>query len=60
MMTGGPGSGDAHYLITMSELVTAVYYAAVQDAVAIKEHHDLVRSIPDLMRIPEYQTGEEI
>lgn len=42
------------------EISTAVYYAAVQDAVAIKEHHDLVRSIPDLMRIPEYQTGEEI
>jgi hypothetical protein len=38
----------------------AVYHAAVQDAVATKEHHDLVRSILDTMWIPEYQTGEEI
>ena len=39
---------------------TVVYHAAVQDAVAAKEHHDLVRSIPDPMWTPEYQTGEEI
>ena len=38
----------------------ALCHAAVQDAVATKEHHDLARSIPDTMWIPEYQTGEEI
>jgi malic enzyme len=41
-------------------VAAAVYHAAVQDAVATKEHHDLVRSIFDIMWIPEYQTGEEI
>ena len=29
-----------------AKLVTAVYHTAVQDAVAAKEHHGLVRSIP--------------
>jgi hypothetical protein len=38
----------------------AVYHTEVEDAVATKEHHDLVRSILETMWIPEYQTGEEI
>jgi malate dehydrogenase (oxaloacetate-decarboxylating) len=41
-------------------VAAAVHHAAVQDAVASKEQHDLVRSILDTMWIPEYQTGEEI
>ena len=41
-------------------VAAAVYRAAIRDAVATKEHHDLVRSIPDTMWIPEYQTGEEL
>jgi hypothetical protein len=44
----------------LREISTAVYNAAVQDAVVTKEHHDLLRPIPDPMWIPEHQTGEEI
>lgn len=58
-MTGGPGSGDAHYLITMSEVVTAVYCAAVQDAGATTGTTTSCDRPPTPCG-PEYQTGEEI
>jgi malate dehydrogenase (oxaloacetate-decarboxylating) len=60
----GPGAALLPGMENLREISTAVaaavYHAAVQDAVATKEHHDLVRSILDIMWIPEYQTGEEI
>jgi malate dehydrogenase (oxaloacetate-decarboxylating) len=60
----GPGAALLPGMENLREISTAVaaavYHAAVQDAVATKEHHDLVRSILDTMWIPEYQTGEEI
>ena len=51
---------DQRRAMLLREISIAVYNAAVQDTVATKEHHDFVRSIPDPMWIPEYQTGEEI
>ena len=60
----GPSAGPLPGMENLRQISTAVaaavYHAAVQDAVATKEHHDLVRSILDTMWIPEYQTGEEI
>lgn len=60
----GPGAALLPGMENLREISTAVaaavYHAAVQDAVATKEHHDLVRSILDTMWTPEYQTGEEI
>jgi malate dehydrogenase (oxaloacetate-decarboxylating) len=60
----GPGAallpGMENLRETSTAVAAAVYHAAVQDAVATKEHHDLVRSILDTMWLPECQTGEEI
>lgn len=60
----GPGAALLPGMENLRKISTAVaaavYHAAVQDAAATKEHHDLVRSILDSMWIPEYQTGEEI
>jgi malate dehydrogenase (oxaloacetate-decarboxylating) len=53
-----PGMENLREICTA--VAAAVYHAAIQDAVATKEHHDLVRTILDAMWIPEYQTGEEI
>ena len=39
-------------------VAAAVYHAAVEDGVATKKHHDLVRAILDTMWVPEYGTGE--
>ena len=39
-------------------VAAAVYHAAVEDGVATKKHHDLVRAILDTMWVPEYETGE--
>ena len=60
----GPGAALLPGMENLREISTAVaaavYHAAVQDAVATKEHHDPGRWILDTMWMPEYQTGEEI
>ncbi|AGB24608.1 malic enzyme [Mycobacterium sp. JS623] len=45
---------------TSTAVAAAVYHAAVEDGVATKKHHDLVRAILNTMWVPEYQAGEEI
>jgi malate dehydrogenase (oxaloacetate-decarboxylating) len=58
---GAPLLPDMQNLQEISTAVAAaVYHAAVQDGVATKKHHDLVRAILDTIWVPEYQTGEEI
>jgi len=60
----GPGAALLPDMENLREISTAVaaavYHAAVEDGVATKKHHDLVRAILDTMWVPEYQTGEEI
>jgi malate dehydrogenase (oxaloacetate-decarboxylating) len=60
----GPGAPLLPDMQNLQEISTAVaaavYHAAVQDGVATKKHHDLVRAILDTIWVPEYQTGEEI
>ena len=60
----GPGPALLPDMENLQEISTAVaaavYHAAVEDGVATKNHHDLVRAILDTMWVPEYQTGQEI
>jgi malate dehydrogenase (oxaloacetate-decarboxylating) len=60
----GPGAALLPDMENLREISTAVaaavYHAAVEDGVATKKHHDLVRAILDTMWVPEYQTREEI
>jgi malate dehydrogenase (oxaloacetate-decarboxylating) len=60
----GPGEALLPDMENLREISTAVaaavYHAAVEDGVATKKHHDLVRAILNTMWVPEYQTGEEI
>jgi malate dehydrogenase (oxaloacetate-decarboxylating) len=60
----GPGAAllpDMENLRDISTAVAAaVYHAAVEDGVATKKQHDLIRAILNTMWVPEYQTGEEI
>ena len=60
----GPGAALLPDMENLREISTAVaaavYHAAVEDGVATKKHHDLVRAILETMWVPEYQTREEI